>query len=805
MAFVQADRPLSVKTQLGPDDFLVTGFRGSEGLSQLFRFEVEVLAENSTTVSFDKLLGQGMSLTLHLPEGKSRYFSGIASRISQGDRDLRFTQYRVEMVPAAWLLTRRTQSRTFQQITVPDILKKVLAGLDVAFEIVGTFQPRDYCVQYRETDFQFASRLMEEEGIYYFFKHSADGHKMVIANSPQSHTDLPVDAKIIFEEAHGGFPEGERIYEWTKSQELRSGKVTLWDHCFELPHKHLEAEKATQDSVQVGRVTHKLKLANNDKLELYDYPGAYAQRFDGVNKGGGDNPSDIQKIFDDNKRTVEIRMQEETANALTFSGASNCRHLVSGHKFELAEHFSDDGKYVLTGLSHAARQPVEMGDNTEPFRYENSFTCIPVAVPFRPQRNTPRPVVRGTQTAVVVGPSGEEIFTDKYGRVKVQFHWDREGKNDVNSSCWIRVSTHWAGNQWGIIHIPRVGQEVVVDFLEGDPDQPIIVGSVYNAKEMPPYALPDNKTVSGIRSRSTKDASNDMLNEIRFEDKKDSEDFYMQAQKDMDVRVKHDRKEWIGNDAHLNIDNDSYTQVKRDEHVEIQRDRFDKMQRDSHVTIGGKSAVSITGSHSVKVGGDVAEQFGANHSEQCSANLYLKAMNIVIEAGTQLSLRVGGNHVPLGPAGVFIVGSPMVFINSGGAAGTGNACNLVAATVPKKSAMPLDTKATAATILAAAAGAGAAGAGAAAAASPAPSPAAPAPTHDPHADENKEKKNWVAVEFVDEAGQPVAGEVFEIKLPDGSVYTGTTDEKGQARVDHIDPGSVDISFPNLDKDAWEPA
>lgn len=539
--YLQADRFLKVTTPLGPDALLLLGLDGREAISELFGFQLQVAAEIGTTVAFDKLLGQEITAEMALLEGKTRYFSGLCSRIAEGGRDQTFAYYTLEIVPEAWLLTRKAQSRIFQQKSVPNILKAVFTGLkSLTYEIQGDFPPRDYCVQYRETDFHFASRLMEEEGIFYFFKHDASGHKMVVANTSQSHPDLPELSTIECELAEAGDRRPDRITSWQKVQDLRSGKYTLWDHCFELPHKHLEAEKITQDSVAVGTVTHKLKVASNDKLEIYDYPGEYAGRFDGIDPSGGDRAADLQKIFKDNQRTVAIRMQEETAAGLTIHGGGPCRYLISGHKFNLSRHFDADGPYVVTGVQHSARLSgsyrSDMGG--EP-TYQNNFTCIPAALPFRPRRVTPRPVVQGTQTAVVVGPSGEEIFTDKYGRVKVQFHWDREGTNDASSSCWVRVGTPWAGKNWGMIHIPRIGHEVVIAFEEGDPDRPIIVGCVYNADMMPPYDLPANKTQSGVKSRSTLKGTPENFNELRFEDKKGSEQVYFHAEKNFDRVVEN--------------------------------------------------------------------------------------------------------------------------------------------------------------------------------------------------------------------------------------------------------------------------
>jgi type VI secretion system secreted protein VgrG len=638
MNYTQQNRAMEVTTPLGPDKLLLVGFTGQESVSRLFAFQLDLVAENETDVGFDKLLGQKILVRVDLPNGEKRYFGGICNRVSQGERDDLFTRYHMEIVPEFWQLTRKAQSRIFQQKSVPDILKEVLQGLNVAYEIAGTFHPRDFCVQYRETDFNFASRLMEEEGIFYFFKHSAGGHQMVLANTPQSHPDLPGGSKIIYEDVAGGNRDEDRIYDWQKIQEWRSGKYTLWDHCFELPHKHLEAEARVQDTVTAGKIEHKLKVGRNDTFEIYDYPGEYAQRFDGVDRGGGDRAGDLQKIFQDNRRTTDLRIQEETAQALVIRGSSNCRQLSSGYKFTLQRHFNADGQYVLTGVAHSARQGGDYrSDGADAFHYTNQFTCMPAALPFRPQRLTPKPVVQGTQTAVVVGPQGEEIFTDKYGRVKVQFHWDRQGKNNEESSCWVRVGTLWAGKQWGMIHIPRIDQEVIVDFLEGDPDQPIIIGSVYNAREMPPYKLPDNKTQSGIKSRSSKNGGADNFNEFRFEDKKGEEEVYLHAEKNLNIVVENDEKEVV--------------------------------QANRHATIAKSDSKKVGGVKSVTVDGNVLESFKSNHRESVTAEYSLKANKIIVEGEIEITLKVGSNFIKIDMSGITIQGLPMTKINSGGAPG----------------------------------------------------------------------------------------------------------------------------------------
>jgi len=636
--YSQKNRPIRITTPLGTDAVLLAGFTGTEGLSQLFQFQVELLRPQAKgAIPFDGLLAQGVTVELDLPGGAIRHFHGIVNRLSQGhvvqlsqNPDETFIQYRAEVVPQFWLLTRKTQSRTFQYKTVPDILKEVLKGVATKFEIQGKFQPRDYCVQYRESDFAFASRIMEEEGIYYFFKHANGSHEMVLANTPQGHPDVPVAKKLIFEQVVGGERPEHRVLRWEKAQEIRSGKVTLFDHSFELPHKHLEAEKAIAASAQAGKVAHKLNVNGVPQLELYDYPGGYAGRFDGVDRGGGDKPADVQKIFEDNGRTVEIRMQEEAADALVVSGGGNCGQMTAGHKFTLEKHFDGDGDYILTKVQHSGEFAANYrAGEGQTFTYRNQFQCIPAAVPFRPERVTPRPTVKGGQTAVVVGPGGEEIFTDKYGRIKVQFHWDRAGKNDADSSCWVRVGTPWAGKNWGIIHIPRIGQEVIVDFMEGDPDQPIVVGSVYNADMMPPWALPANKTQSGIQTRSSPGGSPANHNQIRFEDKKGSEQVHIHAEKNQDIEVENDETHWVGHDRKKTIDHDETTLVKHD--------RTETVNNNETITIDGARKETVHKTETIVIDQDRTETVHANESITIDKNRTEKV-------GQDESITISGNR-----------------------------------------------------------------------------------------------------------------------------------------------------------------
>jgi type VI secretion system secreted protein VgrG len=630
--YVQAERPLSISTPLGANVLLLVGVRGHEGLSSLFRFEFDLLAENGAKLPFAGLLGQKVTATIRFGGGETRHISGLVSSFSQGTRDETFTSYRMEVVPHAWLLTRKHQSRIFQYLSVPDILKKVLSGLEVDYQIQGTFEAREYCAQYRESDLDFVSRLMEEEGIYYFFQHSQSGHTMVLANTPQSHADCD-PSTAIYEEILGGNRPEERIYNWQKTQELRSGKTALWDDSFELPGKNLESTKISVDAVQVGTVSHKFLVGGNDTLELYDFPGGYANRFDGVARGGGDTSSELSKIFDDGKRTAEIRMQEDSAHGMNIHGASSCPQLTAGHRFELTQHFDGDGTYVLTWVEHRATLQGEYrsGGHAD-LNYENSFHCIPLALPYRPPRVTAIPRVYGAQTALVVGSAGEEIHTDKYGRIKVQFPWDREGKKDGDSSCWVRVATPWAGKQWGMIHIPRVGQEVVVEFVDGSVDNPIVVGSVYNAEQMPPYALPDNKTQSGIKSRSTLGGGASNYNEIRFEDKKGSEDLLVHAEKDQHIEVENDETHTVGHDRSKTVSHDETTVIKHD--------RTEKVLNDETIEITNNRAVTIT---------------------QGNDSLKIKLGKSETEALQSIELKVGQSSIKLDPTQVTIK-APMITI-----------------------------------------------------------------------------------------------------------------------------------------------
>ncbi|MFS8069951.1 MAG: type VI secretion system tip protein TssI/VgrG, partial [Byssovorax sp.] len=445
----------------------VVRFSGSEGLSELFRFEVIVASEDGA-VGFDDIIGKPALLTMRADEDESRYVHGIVARMRQGDFGKKLTTYHLTIVPRPWRLLHRQDCRIFQELTAKEIIQKVLEGAgltsdtDFRLAVQGSHAVREYCVQYRESDWAFVSRLMEEEGIYYFFEHLADKHLLTIVDKLSAHVPIAGESTIKFRPSLGALSKGEHVHRFHYAEEIRSGKVTIRDYDFKKPGLKLESAEAG---------------ASFADLEVYDHPGDY------VLPATGD-------------ALATLRLQERTSLRKVGEGESACERLIPGSTFTLSEHGREalNRAYLVTRIEHEGAEPAMAESGAEVTRYENRFEVIPDDVPFRPALTTPRPTVKGVQSAIVVGPAGEEIYTDEHGRVKVQFFWDRLGKKDDKSSCWIRVSQVWAGEGWGAMHIPRINQEVLVDFFEGDPDRPIITGRVYHGTNVPPYALPANKT-----------------------------------------------------------------------------------------------------------------------------------------------------------------------------------------------------------------------------------------------------------------------------------------------------------------------
>ena len=642
MAYTQNDKLIAIGTPLGKDVLLLDSFKGEEGLSRLFNFELTMVSENRA-IAFDAIVGQNVTVGIVLADGKQRYINGIISSFSQGggrgeqEGTPWFSCYRATMVPWFWVLTKTTDSRIFQNLSVPDIVQKVFQDQgfsDFKLSLHGTYDKREYCVQYQETDYNFVSRLLEDEGIFYFFEHENGKHTMVLADSPAEHKPCPGQKSVSYELITGGLREEDAITSLELTQQLRAARYTLKDFNFKVPNTNLKVEVKSQTQLGPGN------------RELYDYPGNYEKKSVG-------------------ETLAKIRIEEEEAQSIKLYGASYCRSFSCGFHFNLKDHYRRDlnKKYVLVSVRHEATDGYGVDAKQE---YRNTFECIPHSVPYRPPRLATKPMVRGTQTAIVVGPSGEDIYTDEHGRVKVQFHWDREGKADDKSSCFIRVSQSWAGNGWGGMQIPRKGHEVIVDFIEGDPDRPIIIGNVYHGTNVPPYKLPDHKTKSTLKSSTSKGGAG--FNEIRFEDDKGNEQVFIHGEKNLDVRVKKDALEWIGNERHLIV-------IK---------DQLEKVDGDKHLTVTGDQNEKIDGTVSLKTGQDLQQKIGAKHALDAGQEIHLKAgMNVVIEAGMSITLKAGGGFIVVGPAGVTISGTP-VLINSGGSAGSGSGASPDPPKAPKE-------------------------------------------------------------------------------------------------------------------------
>ncbi|MGE3806221.1 MAG: type VI secretion system Vgr family protein [Gemmataceae bacterium] len=508
------NKPLAVHTPLGPDALLLTGFQGSTALSELYRFELDLLATTPGIASFDKLLGQPATVRILQVDGSPVYFHGLIGRLEQVAQDRKHVHYRAWLLPRLWLLTRKIQSRIFQQQSVLEILQAVLEPLrpdvDMKLQKREEYAPRDYCVQYRESDFAFASRLMEEEGIYYYFEHSDKGHKLILTDS---HALLPAPPGLEllqYDEGNASNTDTVRVRSWQKRQDLCSSNFTCWDQSFELSNRKghgfqtLEAKKRIVEKVKAGQVEHSFDLGASRDLEVYECSGGYAKDFDSIDPDGDSHPEQLSGVYEAAVRRVTRRAEAEAVTALNIGGQSNCALLTPGHKFRLAAPLEHAGQYYVTRVTHEAQASEDRSGAPTAFTYANRFECLPVDLPFRPLQTTPRPNMQGVQTATVVGASAGETnvppHLDKYGRVKVQFHWDRARKFDGHSSCWLRVGQIWAGPRWGAFFWPRPGHEVIVAFEEGDPDRPIITGSVYNSVNMPPLELPGELHSCGIKS-----------------------------------------------------------------------------------------------------------------------------------------------------------------------------------------------------------------------------------------------------------------------------------------------------------------
>ena len=660
----------------------------SEGLSRLFEYQVEILCDKPD-LDLAKFLGKSMTISLELPEGL-RHFNGLVARFAHsGRRTKQFFHYQATLRPWLWFLSRTQDCKIFQEKTVVQIVEEVFADhasiKKVSKKLTGTYTPWDYCVQYRESDMNFVSRLLEQEGIYYYFEHTADGHELVLCDSSSAHHSVPLYDKIPYKanwsDAHGD--QGETIKSWSVGVQVLPTKVVMADFDFERPSVALRKD---------SEVTRQHDL---NSYEVFDYPAEYTKDGDGV-------------------AYAKARAQEQQAGYQVASGQTDARGLTCGTTFKVAglPNKTLDGEYLVLSTNIYIEEGAEVGgEEGSEGHYSCDFQVMPTADKYRAPRLTPKPMVYGPQTAMVVGPSAvkpHDVHTDKYGRIKVQFHWDRIGKKDDKSSCWIRVSQPWAGKNFGIISLPRVSDEVVVSFLEGDPDQPLVTGRVYNAESMPPYALPANASVTTVLTRSMGSTDQKQANELRFEDKPGKEYIWLQAQKDFHREVENDDHDTVKNDQYIAVTKKRHEEIGTDLEQTVGGNVKENYAADHHLNIGGdyihetggvinlKSAgeysLDAGGAGSMKLGQALDVKAGMDLKAQAGMNMHLKGgMNVTIGAGMTLTLKAGAGSIVIGP-GTITIDAPLVNINGGGGGAAASAASPTAPAKPKKATKPKQDK-----------------------------------------------------------------------------------------------------------------
>ena len=606
MPYTQKNLYFTVTTPLGKDKLLFKSLQGEESISDLFHFNVEMLSE-AKDLDFEKIIGKNMTVNMKFAKDHQRYFNAVVTRFVQAGSDSRFTTYHAELRPWFWILTLTKDCKIFQNMKVPDIIKKVFDDLGFKGDdyyrdaLKKTYEIREYCVQYEETAFNFVSRLMEDEGIFYFFEHTESQHVLVLADDLDTHKNCPTISTARFWQVTTEAPPEDVITECRLSQQVTVGKYAVDDFNFETPTTDL-----------LTSVT-----GESGKMRIYEYPAGYSKTQQG-------------------EKIAQRRIESYEWKDKLLDGQGHCFGFVAGYKFKLTEHSAQNfnANYVLRWVSHSLSLT----------HYANSFQAFPAEVPFRPPIVTPKPRIHSTQSALVVGKKGEEIFTDKYGRIKVQFHWDQEGKNDEKSSCWIRVNQSWAGKTWGNFWLPRIGQEVIVSFLNGDPDRPLVTGAVYNAQQTVPYPLPAEQTKSTIKSHSTKEAQG--FNEMRFEDKKDSEEFFMHAQKDMNTIVLNNQTNTIKKNRTTTIEeeDDQLTVAKGNRTVTVkQNEELTVEDGDRTITIAkGKEEHTIKKDYTITVGGDLLIDVEGSITIKSGKSVTIKAaQSLTTEAGTSLTNKAG--------------------------------------------------------------------------------------------------------------------------------------------------------------------
>ncbi|PUA28484.1 MAG: hypothetical protein B0W54_18750 [Cellvibrio sp. 79] len=615
--YTQDNRSMRVETGLGKDVFLLRRVQATEFFSKLFTINIDLLSYEAN-IRPEDIVGNHMALFLGL-DGNPRPLNGfVKSFVYSGLEKQGLYGYKAELVPWLWFLDKRTNCRIFQNQTVQKIIETIFTELgfyDFKFTLIDNHLPLEYCVQYQESDFNFISRLLEQEGLFYFFEHQADKHILTIGDNAAAFVFL--DEKVI--EHSSGSRSKFYLNQWQHRFQYCSGAFAQTDYNFENANLSLLTETPTS-----------IKLANNSALERFEFPGNYNESQRGQN-------------------LTRIRMQQEESGYQIVQAGGNLNYLEVGKKFKLLsdEALVDDKKtFVISEISHQAFEGsyLDEDEDGKASSYQNRFLCFPEEVVYRPPLNTTKPRIDGVQTAVVVGPAGDEIYTDKYGRIKLQFHWDRYGEKNETSSCWVRVATLWAGNKWGTLNIPRVGQEVVVTFVNGDPDQPLVIGSVYNSTHMPPVALPAGKNYAGMKSKTVKGDVGGS-NEFSLEDTGDSQQVKLHAKKDYNTTVGNDLNSSTTGNATYNVDGNNSSTVKGNASLSVQGNESASVQGNQDSSVQGNRSFSTSGNKTENTSGNAESTIGANESRNVASNQDLSiGSNQSVNVGSNQTNTIGANQ-----------------------------------------------------------------------------------------------------------------------------------------------------------------
>ncbi len=668
------NRNLRMEGDYTAENLYVKSAKVVEGLSKLTETKLEFITKDKT-LELKKIVGSRVTLCVDDPDEEERTFTGrcISAEyigLSQG-----MGHYLAHIRPFLWFLTRGKESRIFQEMSTPEIIKEILNdygfGSDLDDKLTETYAKRTYCVQYRECDYDFLCRLMEEEGIYFFFVEDNKKEKMVLADSVSAHVPVPGGPAFDFKYREmGGYRRADdHVFDWNAVEKLTAGKVTLDDYDFSRPTAELKQAKT------IEKGSHSFK-----SYEIYDTPGHLRDN------GMDDPPGDSSGTDAASERQTRVLMESKAIKHQRWRGACNIRNMANGQTFRLKDHprVLDKTEFLIVSATHDLK--VESDQETDETKHQllderldteeenpDSYLClfevIPKSAPFRAKQKTPWPEISGLHTAIVTGPSGEEIYTDKYGRIKVQFHWDRLGKKNENTTCWVRCVMPWTGKNWGMISIPRIGQEVAIQFEEGDPDRPICTGMLYNADTMPPYELPANQTQSGIVTRSTKGGSASTFNELIFEDKIEEEFVRLQSEKDYKETIKNNAEITIGiekmdpGDLTQTIYHTKTETIQTGDHIfKVEKGNQEVFVKTDHAeTVEGKSTVEITGDYAqtVSQGNVTRDVSSGNEDVTISAGNYTldtSAGKIEVTAAISIELKVGANSIKIDQSGITIKG-----------------------------------------------------------------------------------------------------------------------------------------------------